>query len=180
MKVSRATWPARERLHVRLFDVFHYLSLKCMIGYCFSGVQNGGEVCIARRGCRRSPLRPIEHDHAQGQPRVVHRSRAPHHSINIIITVVTLLGSITKAVQKAKEVGGFALKIEVECRSLDEAREALTAGADIVMLDNFKVRCHFHSCSSLPYIVSWLMLIMISLRWPKRSLRHSRMNSRTV
>lgn len=46
-------------------------------------------------------------------------------------------GSITAAVKRAKSVGGFALKIEVECQSEDEANEAITAGADIVMLDNF-------------------------------------------
>lgn len=45
-------------------------------------------------------------------------------------------GSITKAVQKARSVGGFALKIEVECQSLEEASEAIQAGADVVMLDN--------------------------------------------
>ncbi|KAF9208994.1 hypothetical protein BGZ49_006851 [Haplosporangium sp. Z 27] len=47
-------------------------------------------------------------------------------------------GSITAAVEKAKAVGGFSLKIEVECRSEDEADEAIAAGADIVMLDNFE------------------------------------------
>ncbi|XP_030065679.1 nicotinate-nucleotide pyrophosphorylase [carboxylating] [Microcaecilia unicolor] len=46
-------------------------------------------------------------------------------------------GNITQAVQDAKKVGGFPLKIEVECCSLEEAREAAQAGADIVMLDNF-------------------------------------------
>ncbi|ORX54063.1 nicotinate-nucleotide diphosphorylase [Hesseltinella vesiculosa] len=46
-------------------------------------------------------------------------------------------GSITKAVQQARSVGGFALKIEVECQSEEEADEAIAAGADIVMLDNF-------------------------------------------
>ncbi|XP_055862506.1 nicotinate-nucleotide pyrophosphorylase [carboxylating]-like [Biomphalaria glabrata] len=46
-------------------------------------------------------------------------------------------GSITQAVRDAKVVGGFSLKIEVECRSLEEAMEAAEAGADIVMLDNF-------------------------------------------
>ncbi|KAG5463112.1 MAG: Quinolinate phosphoribosyl transferase, partial [Olpidium bornovanus] len=46
-------------------------------------------------------------------------------------------GSITAAVQRARSVGGFALKIEVECRSEAEADEAITAGADIVMLDNY-------------------------------------------
>ena len=46
-------------------------------------------------------------------------------------------GSITKAVLAARAVGGFALKIEVECQSEAEADEAISAGADIVMLDNF-------------------------------------------
>lgn len=46
-------------------------------------------------------------------------------------------GSITKAVHAARAVGGFALKIEVECQSEEEADEAIEAGADIVMLDNF-------------------------------------------
>jgi len=43
-------------------------------------------------------------------------------------------GSITKAVHAARAVGGFALKIEVECQSEEEADEAIEAGADIVML----------------------------------------------
>ncbi|CAO3645403.1 unnamed protein product [Cunninghamella blakesleeana] len=46
-------------------------------------------------------------------------------------------GSITKAVQNARSVCGFALKIEVECQSEEEADEAIAAGANIVMLDNF-------------------------------------------
>lgn len=46
-------------------------------------------------------------------------------------------GSITKAVKAAKSVGGFAMKVEVECQSEAEADEAIEAGADVVMLDNF-------------------------------------------
>jgi nicotinate-nucleotide pyrophosphorylase len=46
-------------------------------------------------------------------------------------------GSITKAVKAAKAAGGFSLKIEVEVQSEKEADEAIEAGADIVMLDNF-------------------------------------------
>ncbi|XP_065176581.1 nicotinate-nucleotide pyrophosphorylase [carboxylating]-like [Sycon ciliatum] len=46
-------------------------------------------------------------------------------------------GDISSAVSKARSVCGFAVKIEVECRSLRDAQEAATAGADIVMLDNF-------------------------------------------
>ena len=46
-------------------------------------------------------------------------------------------GSITNAVKAARAVGGFALKIEVEVQSETEADEAIEAGADVVMLDNF-------------------------------------------
>ena len=48
-----------------------------------------------------------------------------------------LLSHIFQAVKDARVVGGFSTKIEVECRSLEEAREAATAGSDVVMLDNF-------------------------------------------
>uniref|UniRef100_A0A6B2LCS2 Nicotinate-nucleotide pyrophosphorylase [carboxylating] n=1 Tax=Arcella intermedia TaxID=1963864 RepID=A0A6B2LCS2_9EUKA len=47
-------------------------------------------------------------------------------------------GSITGAVTKARSVAGFSIKIEVECQNQQEAEEALAAGAEIVMLDNFK------------------------------------------
>ncbi|KAL4223164.1 hypothetical protein ACF0H5_016636 [Mactra antiquata] len=46
-------------------------------------------------------------------------------------------GSISQAVSDAKVVGGFSTKIEVECRSVEEAITAATAGCDVVMLDNF-------------------------------------------
>ena len=50
-------------------------------------------------------------------------------------------------------VGGFSIKIEVECRSVQEAREAATAGCDIVMLDNFspQVRDIEHSFTKCIY-----------------------------
>ncbi|XP_030000516.1 nicotinate-nucleotide pyrophosphorylase [carboxylating]-like [Sphaeramia orbicularis] len=47
-------------------------------------------------------------------------------------------GSITQAVKATRSVCGFSSKIEVECCSAEEGREAASAGADIVMLDNFK------------------------------------------
>lgn len=45
-------------------------------------------------------------------------------------------GSITKAVKMAKENASFVHKIEVEVENLDMVREAVEAGADIIMLDN--------------------------------------------
>lgn len=47
-------------------------------------------------------------------------------------------GSITSAVTNARKVCGFAVKIEVECQNETEADEAIQAGADVVMLDNFE------------------------------------------
>ena len=45
-------------------------------------------------------------------------------------------GSVTKAVQMAKEYAPFVRKIEVEVEDLDMVKEAVEAGADIIMLDN--------------------------------------------
>ena len=52
--------------------------------------------------------------------------------------IVACGGSITRAVEAAKAAGGFSVKVEVECQSEDEANEAIGAGADVVMLDNFE------------------------------------------
>lgn len=48
-------------------------------------------------------------------------------------------GSIKKAVAMAKEYSSFVRKVEVEVENLDMCREALEAGADIIMLDNMSV-----------------------------------------
>lgn len=45
-------------------------------------------------------------------------------------------GSVTKAVKMAKAYAPFVRKIEVETENLDMVREAVEAGADIIMLDN--------------------------------------------
>uniref|UniRef100_A0A3B4TI27 Quinolinate phosphoribosyltransferase n=1 Tax=Seriola dumerili TaxID=41447 RepID=A0A3B4TI27_SERDU len=51
------------------------------------------------------------------------------------------------AVKAARSVCGFSSKIEVECRSAEEGRDAAGAGADIVMLDNFQPQeLHVAAC----------------------------------
>lgn len=49
---------------------------------------------------------------------------------------IAAAGSITKAVWAAKRSVPHTLKIEVETETLDQVREAIDAGADIIMLDN--------------------------------------------
>ncbi len=48
-------------------------------------------------------------------------------------------GGIKKAVEMAREYAPFVRKIEVEVESLAMCKEALEAGADIIMLDNMSV-----------------------------------------
>lgn len=48
-------------------------------------------------------------------------------------------GGITQAVRACREGGSHLHRIEVEVRDLNELREALSAGADIVLLDNMSV-----------------------------------------
>lgn len=45
-------------------------------------------------------------------------------------------GSITGAIEKARTIAGHMTLIEVECETLEAVEEAVSAGADIVMLDN--------------------------------------------
>lgn len=45
-------------------------------------------------------------------------------------------GGVTRAVRMAKEYAPFVRKIEIEVENLDMVREAVEAGADIIMLDN--------------------------------------------
>ncbi len=49
---------------------------------------------------------------------------------------INAAGGVAKAVRMAKEYAPFVHKIEVETEDLDMVREAVEAGADIIMLDN--------------------------------------------
>ncbi|APD08271.1 MULTISPECIES: carboxylating nicotinate-nucleotide diphosphorylase [Thermus] len=46
-------------------------------------------------------------------------------------------GGVGEAVRRAKEGGPHYLKVEVEVTNLEELEEALAAGADLILLDNF-------------------------------------------
>ncbi len=49
---------------------------------------------------------------------------------------ISFAGSITKAVEKVREQIGHMVKIEVETENLDQVKEAVAAGADVIMFDN--------------------------------------------
>ncbi len=49
---------------------------------------------------------------------------------------IKFAGSLTKAVEKLKQHISHAHKIEVECDTIEQVKEALSCGVDIIMLDN--------------------------------------------
>ncbi len=49
---------------------------------------------------------------------------------------IAVAGSVTNAVNAVKNRASHLMKIEVEVTNLDEAAEAVEAGADVIMLDN--------------------------------------------
>lgn len=48
-------------------------------------------------------------------------------------------GSLTKAVEKLRQHISHAHKIEVECDTVEQVKEAVAVGADIIMLDNMNL-----------------------------------------
>lgn len=52
---------------------------------------------------------------------------------------ISASGSIAQAVGMARAQASFVRKIEVETESLDQVEEALSAGVDIIMLDNMSI-----------------------------------------
>jgi nicotinate-nucleotide pyrophosphorylase (carboxylating) len=50
---------------------------------------------------------------------------------------IAAVGSVREAVRRARENAPHTLRIEVEVEDLAQLEEAISAGADIVLLDNF-------------------------------------------
>jgi len=64
-----------------------------------------------------------------------HRSSLSEHVL-IKENHITAAGSLTKAVKMARDFAAHCAKIEVETESMDDVKEALEAGAEVIMLDN--------------------------------------------
>jgi len=64
-----------------------------------------------------------------------HRSSLGEHVL-IKENHITAAGSLASAVKLARDFAPHCAKIEVETETLDDVRQALGAGADVIMLDN--------------------------------------------
>ena len=52
---------------------------------------------------------------------------------------IAVAGGVTAALRAAKDFGGHLVKIEIEVDTLDQLREVLAEGADVVLLDNMSL-----------------------------------------
>ena len=64
-----------------------------------------------------------------------HRASLSEHVL-IKENHITAAGSLSKAVKMARDLAPHTAKIEVETETLDDVKEALEAGAEVIMLDN--------------------------------------------
>ena len=64
-----------------------------------------------------------------------HRASLSEHVL-IKENHITAAGSLSSAVKLARDLAPHTAKIEVETETLDDVREALAAGAEVIMLDN--------------------------------------------
>lgn len=62
-----------------------------------------------------------------------------HNAVLVKDNHIKMVGGIAPAVQQLRARGQHTLKIEVECETIDDVREALDAGAECIMLDNMEV-----------------------------------------
>jgi nicotinate-nucleotide pyrophosphorylase (carboxylating) len=53
---------------------------------------------------------------------------------------IALCGGIASAIERARASVGHAVKIEVECDTLEQVRQAADARADIILLDNMNAQ----------------------------------------
>jgi nicotinate-nucleotide pyrophosphorylase (carboxylating) len=49
-------------------------------------------------------------------------------------------GDVAIAVERARAVGPVGIKVEVECDTIEQVRAAIDAGADVIMLDNMRLK----------------------------------------
>ncbi|WP_280768678.1 carboxylating nicotinate-nucleotide diphosphorylase [Salipaludibacillus daqingensis] len=59
-------------------------------------------------------------------------------------------GSVSKALQKVKEVTGHMTKIEVEVETFEQLKEAIVEEPDVIMLDNCSVEDATKWCKEIP------------------------------
>lgn len=134
--VARATGPARALLaaeRTALNFLGHLSGIATLTARFVRAVQGTGVKVLDTR--KTTPgLRRLEKAAVAAGGGTNHRMGL-HDAILIKENHATLVGGVGKAVRRARETRP-EMPIEVECRDLDEIREAVEAGAGRLLLDN--------------------------------------------
>jgi nicotinate-nucleotide pyrophosphorylase (carboxylating) len=70
-----------------------------------------------------------------------------HDGVLIKDNHIKAAGGITAAITAARRTAPHLLKIEIECETIDEVKEAIAAGADVVLLDNMSIETMHNAVS---------------------------------
>lgn len=138
--LARITGPARSVLsaeRVALNFLGHLSGIATLTAHCVCALE--GTQARIRDTRKTTPgLRRLEKEAVRcggGQNHRFNLSDGVLIKDNHIVTA----GGIAQVVTGAKSQAPHSLKVEVECETLDEVQEALSAGADVILLDNMDI-----------------------------------------
>jgi nicotinate-nucleotide pyrophosphorylase (carboxylating) len=96
----------------------------------------GTRISDARKGI--PPIRVLQ-KYAVRKGGAIPHMYSLHNAILLKDNHIKMAGGITKAVTQLRERGQHTLKIECECETLEETREALASGVECIMFDNMDI-----------------------------------------
>jgi nicotinate-nucleotide pyrophosphorylase (carboxylating) len=138
--LARLSGPARSLLsaeRVALNFLGRLSGIATLTAHCVHAIEGTGARIIDTR--KTTPgLRALEKAAVRLGGGQNHRFGL-HDGVLIKDNHIKAAGGITAAIVAARRTAPHLLKIEIECETLDEVREALAARADVVLLDNMSV-----------------------------------------
>ncbi|HZU66358.1 MAG TPA: carboxylating nicotinate-nucleotide diphosphorylase [Ktedonobacteraceae bacterium] len=138
--LARLSGPARSILsaeRVAMNFLGHLSGIASLTAQCVDAIEGTGVRILDTR--KTTPgLRALEKEAVRLGGGQNHRSGL-NDGVLIKDNHIKAAGGIAEAVTAARKAAPHLLKIEVECETLAEVREALEAGADVVLLDNMSI-----------------------------------------
>ncbi len=124
-----------ERLALNFLQ---HLSGIATLTYQFAGAIAGTKAKVVHTRKTTPGLRHLEIQ------AVLHGGGSSHrkslsHAVLIKDNHIAAAGSIQRAIEKTRQHAGHTMSIEVECDTLAQVSEALSAKADIILLDNMAI-----------------------------------------
>jgi nicotinate-nucleotide pyrophosphorylase (carboxylating) len=138
--LAHLTGPARSLLsaeRVALNFLGHLSGIATVTARCVSAIE-GTQARILDTRKTTPGLRSLEKDAVKAGGGHNHRFGLSD-GVLIKDNHIKAAGGITAAIDAARRLAPHLLKIEIECETLVEVHQALTAGADVILLDNMHI-----------------------------------------